>query len=395
MAYVINPDGTIRVVDVEYDSAGNMRLKRTYGEEDSYVDNKKKPAARYGRPIEVGTYSKKRKTPEVKQSAIREKDDYVIKEDGNHTFSKKMVEEKDAHGKNSSAVFSSAKDIDLFFWDLIEKGKLIDIAMRFRLVASMKAELKDYFNERCDFYEVYMSSSNEAKELCKLSFHDKVKSFLPKKKISDTPSKCPNVEEYIQDPQPHPYFFNKEEIDLFFWTRIRKNQSVDSFLRVRILASLSDVELKRYFNERLEFFDWYGGASKATRKYYRTFFEKKALRARQKSRGTYEPAIIMESPKKKRKKSSDRMTGNAPKNNSCTGKRTPDNGYIYGRSVNGASRQPKYGYARDRYGRIQERDHYNEDRHNEFKRAQNNQRNYDYSDYDSNDDHDGAYNGWD
>ena len=31
MAYVINPDGTIKVVDVEYDSAGNMRLKKKYG----------------------------------------------------------------------------------------------------------------------------------------------------------------------------------------------------------------------------------------------------------------------------------------------------------------------------------------------------------------------------
>lgn len=31
MAYVINPDGTIKVVDVEYDSAGNMRLKNTMG----------------------------------------------------------------------------------------------------------------------------------------------------------------------------------------------------------------------------------------------------------------------------------------------------------------------------------------------------------------------------
>lgn len=394
MAYVINPDGTIRVVDVEYDSAGNIRLKNNYGEDDPYVENKKKPATRYDRPIEVGTYSKKRETPKVKQSAIREKDNYVIIEDENYTPSKKPAEQKDSHEKNSAPVFSSAKDIDLFFWNLIEKGKPIDIATRFRLVASMKAELKDYFNERCDFYEVYMSASNEAKELCKMSFHDKVKSFLPKKKISDTPSKSLNVKDNTQNPKSYPYFFSKEEIDLFFWERIRKEQSVDRFMRVRILASLSDIELKRYFNERLEYFDWYGGASKATKKIYRTIFEKKALRARQKSRGNYEPAII-ESPKKKRKKSSDRMIGNAPKNNSSAGKRTPDNGYIYGRSENGASRQPKYGYARDRYGRIQERDHYNEDRHNEFKRAQNNQRNYDYSDYDSNDDHDGAYNGWD
>jgi hypothetical protein len=89
-----------------------------------------------------------------------------------------------------------------------------------------------------------------------------------------------------------------------------------------------------------------------------------------------------------------KVSSDIAKVHSSSGKRTPENGYIYGRSVNGASRQPKYGYARDRYGRIQERDHYNEDRHNEFKKAQNDQRNYDYSDYDVNDDHDGAYNGW-
>lgn len=68
---------------------------------------------------------------------------------------------------------------------------------------------------------------------------------------------------------------------------------------------------------------------------------------------------------------------------------------IWGRSINSASRKPKYGYARDRYGRIQERDHLDEDRRNEFKQAQRRQSNYDYSSYDSNDDHDGAYSSWD
>ena len=69
----------------------------------------------------------------------------------------------------------------------------------------------------------------------------------------------------------------------------------------------------------------------------------------------------------------------------------PGNDIINGRSIYGASRQPKYGYARDRYGRVQERDSFNENRRNEFYNAQRNQRNYDYSSYDVNDDHDGAY----
>ena len=58
------------------------------------------------------------------------------------------------------------------------------------------------------------------------------------------------------------------------------------------------------------------------------------------------------------------------------------------------ARPPKYAYARDRYGRVQERDSYNEDKRNEFYTAQNRQRNYDYSSYDSNDDNDGAYSDW-
>ena len=67
---------------------------------------------------------------------------------------------------------------------------------------------------------------------------------------------------------------------------------------------------------------------------------------------------------------------------------------VNGRLVSGASRKPKYGYARDRYGRVQERDSYNEDRRNEFYTASNSQKNYDYSSYDADDDHDGAYSEW-
>lgn len=75
-------------------------------------------------------------------------------------------------------------------------------------------------------------------------------------------------------------------------------------------------------------------------------------------------------------------------------KRTPDGDMVNGRSLLDASRKPKYGYARDRYGRVQERDSFNEERSNEFSNAQNHQKKYDYSSYDENDDHDGAYSNW-
>ena len=59
------------------------------------------------------------------------------------------------------------------------------------------------------------------------------------------------------------------------------------------------------------------------------------------------------------------------------------------------ARAPKYAYARDRYGRVQERDSFNEEKKNEFYNAQNQQKHYDYSSYDANDDNDGAYSDWD
>lgn len=53
-----------------------------------------------------------------------------------------------------------------------------------------------------------------------------------------------------------------------------------------------------------------------------------------------------------------------------------------------AGRKPKYGYARNIYGNIQERDSFNEDRYNEIYQAERRQENYDYSSYDSEDDND-------
>ena len=58
------------------------------------------------------------------------------------------------------------------------------------------------------------------------------------------------------------------------------------------------------------------------------------------------------------------------------------------------ARVPKYAYARDRYGRVQERDSFNEEKRNEFYAAQNRQKHYDYSSYDVNDDNEGAYGDW-
>ena len=49
------------------------------------------------------------------------------------------------------------------------------------------------------------------------------------------------------------------------------------------------------------------------------------------------------------------------------------------------NRHPKYGYARNRYGNVLERDSFNENLENESYQAELMQQNYDYSSYDSED----------
>ena len=57
-------------------------------------------------------------------------------------------------------------------------------------------------------------------------------------------------------------------------------------------------------------------------------------------------------------------------------------------------RKPKYGYARDIFGRVQQRDIFDDDKFNDFAQSQRQQSNYDYSNYDADDDNDGAYSSW-
>ena len=110
---------------------------------------------------------------------------------------------------------------------------------------------------------------------------------------------------------------------------------------------------------------------------------------------------IIQKVKKKKKKKKNKII--SPKNTNITSGNTigdivnlstikdslADSDVKYTRS--GKSRPPKYGYARDYFGRVQERDSFNEEKRNEFKQAQKGQSRYDYSSYDSEDDHDSYY----
>ena len=61
----------------------------------------------------------------------------------------------------------------------------------------------------------------------------------------------------------------------------------------------------------------------------------------------------------------------------------PSGGLVKGINSCLMARKPKYGYARDIFGRVQERDLYKEEKHEKPK--------YDYSSYDREDDHDNVY----
>ena len=184
-------------------------------------------------------------------------------------------------------------------------------------------------------------------------------------------------------------FINTAEIDLFFKDRIATRKGIGTDEYIKITDNLP-IGLKDYFIRRYrEYLGLKWGAYENLR-----------------NRNTFKK------PKNKKKVSSKKKASHAVKDVSIrttahTGfslgeiatfspmnKQTPDGDMVNGRSLFGASRKPKYGYARDRYGRVQERDSFNEERRNEFHQSQHHQKNYDYSSYDENDDHDGAYSNW-
>lgn len=55
------------------------------------------------------------------------------------------------------------------------------------------------------------------------------------------------------------------------------------------------------------------------------------------------------------------------------------------------AKKPKYGYARDYFGRVRKSDLYSDENNNDDYTARSHQNNYDYSLFDSEDDHDNYY----
>ena len=197
-------------------------------------------------------------------------------------------------------------------------------------------------------------------------------------------------------PKKQKVFISYAEIDMFFSDRFASNKYVSTDDYERFKNRLPD-NLKRYFAAK-----------------YIEYLDRLKPRKKQKKRTAFkkpkEPKIIANQKKvvhedKAVKNYHNSHTGysigeiakfGSLKNEHGSSQEYSSSSDFDVRTSNPPrpARAPKYAYARDRYGRVQERDSFNEEKRNEFFVAQNRQRNYDYSSYDANDDHDGAYSGW-
>lgn len=211
------------------------------------------------------------------------------------------------------------------------------------------------------------------------------------KKKSVSPVSAPKkvIKVRTISPAKRQAFISEAEIEMFFKDRIAGGKRITTEEYITLTDKLPP-ELRRYFIGRYRMYLSYKGMSPddpRNRKKFKKTKNKKKSTKKKKS-----PHVIGDITKGQSNHSGFTIGDIATF--SSMNKRTPDGDMVNGKWLLGASRKPKYGYARDRYGRVQERDSFNEERRNEFHSAQNHQRNYDYSSYDPNDDHDGAYNDW-
>lgn len=188
-------------------------------------------------------------------------------------------------------------------------------------------------------------------------------------------------------PKRQQRFISIAEIELFFKDRIANNKRIDKDEYISITNALPKG-LKEYFISRYHKYQGSIGVIDDDDPRKRKTF-KKPKNKKKATRKQRNPHMINHSQSSSSARQGFSLGDIATF--SSLHKRTPDEDLVNGQSLKGASRKPKYGYARDRFGRVQERDSFNEDLRNEFRNAQKHQKHYDYSSYDADDDHDGAY----
>ena len=180
------------------------------------------------------------------------------------------------------------------------------------------------------------------------------------------------------------------EIDMFFRDRFASRKYVDINEYERIKNTLPE-DLKRYFASKYQYYlDWLKPKKKRKK---RTTFKKpkEPQMTTSKKKEVHKDKVV----KNYHNSHMGYTIGDIAKFGSLKGEYASSSDFdVRTSNPPRPARPPKYAYARDRYGRVQERDSFNEEKKNEFYVAQNRQRNYDYSSYDSNDDNDGAYSDW-
>lgn len=181
-------------------------------------------------------------------------------------------------------------------------------------------------------------------------------------------------------------FISTAEIELFFKDRIATRRGISIEESHRIANALTK-ELREYFIYRYNKYLEYGERKHGGFRERSSF--KKPKNKKKPTKKKKSPQVIKDV--YKRQATHSGFTLGEIATFSPLNKQTPDGDMVNDRSLLGASRKPKYGYARDRYGRVQERDSFNEERKNEFKQSQKRQSSYDYSDFDADDDHDSYY----
>lgn len=191
-------------------------------------------------------------------------------------------------------------------------------------------------------------------------------------------------------PKKQKAFISFAEIDMFFKDRIASGKYVDTDEYVRLKNGLPE-NLRKYFASKYSFYqEWFKPIKKHKK---RTTFKKP-----KETNNTAKNKNVVHEVRKEHNNHSSRTgysIGEIAKLGTLKEHYASSQDFeVKTSNPHSPGRVPKYAYARDRYGRVQERDSFNEEKRNEFYTAQNRQNHYDYSSYDANDDHDGAYNGW-
>lgn len=265
MPFVINPDGTVDMIDVEYDSYGNMRPKI-----------KREPSMPSFKPSEgIGSFYSKKKRKKNKNK------DVVTKTAASQQVSGSVVNKPSQNKEEKSIVkkvrIITRQSVERFFIRKKSLRQLVSNEELMRAKVLLKGLLLDLFMQRYEQYKKYCTLMGWGIKIPAINKRKQKKNKKKKKHIFE------NVER-------------------------RNNASGHTIADTAKFSSINDS--------------------------------------------------------------------------------MADTDVVYNRT--GPSRPPKYGYARDYFGRVQERDSFNEEK-NEFKRAERNQSHYDYSSFDAEDDHDSYY----